>query len=139
MRFKSVFLMKPAVIALGLACAAAFTQQPVFAQETQEQKTVEERVQESTQTRWEEQAEKTFGFEKGLGQKLMTQEEWREHQRMMQTMTAEEREQYRKEVHQRMMDRAKEKGISLPDTPGPRGPADRTGRGGMSGGGGRGR
>jgi hypothetical protein len=40
----------------------------------------------------------------------------------MRGMTPEERTRYREETHKRMMERAKEKGITIPETPGPRGP-----------------
>lgn len=134
--------VKPVILAFGIVCVLAFTQWPAFAEATEEQQLTEERIQEQSQTRWDEQAEKTFGMAKGQGLKLMTQNEWREHQRKMQDMTAEEKERYRSEVHERMVERAKEKGIYLSDTPGPHG-SDKTGtrgrgKGGM-GGGGRGR
>ena len=59
----------------------------------------------------------------------MTQEEWQEHQRRMQNMTAEERDRYRQEVHQRMLEQARERGIVLPEAPGPRGPMGDPGMG----------
>ncbi len=74
-----------------------------------------------TRPRWGQQAEKEFRIGRGLAPRLMTEEEWKEHQQKMQQMTAEERERYRQEVHQRMMERARERGITVP--PGPRGPA----------------
>ena len=58
---------------------------------------------------------------RGLAPKLMTEEEWKAHQEKMRTMTPEQREQYRKEVHQQMMERAKEKGISTPPQGGGKG------------------
>lgn len=131
MRILDKKLVKPVIIALGFACFTALAQGPVSSEEMQQRTSTEEDVQERAQTRWDQQAEKTFGFSKGLGQKLMTQEEWREHQRKMQTMTEEEREQYRKEVHQLMKERAKERNISIPDTPGPHGPAGTPGSSGM--------
>lgn len=153
MRIGHEYMIKPAVIALGFVCVTAFAQAPALAQETQEKKATEERVQEQTQerkateertqkraqTRWETQAEKTFGLGRGLGPKLMTQEEWAEHHRKMRAMTAEERKKYRNEVHQQMMERAKERGITLPETPGPHGPGPGGGMGPGMGGGGRGR
>jgi len=131
-------------MALGFVCVTAFAQGPVSAEEAQERESVTEQVQERAQTRWEEQADKELGLEKGLARKLMTQEEWRTHQGKMQTMTAQEKERYRKEIHERMEERAKEKGISAPETPRARGTMDGTGalgtgKGGMGKGGGRGR
>jgi hypothetical protein len=113
-----MFLIKPVIIGIGLCSLVAYYGTPAQARAAQEQKTVEEQAQ----TRWEEQAEKNIGLGKGLGRQLMTEEEWREHHRKMQSMSATEREQYRKEVHQLMMERAKERGIAVPETPGPRGP-----------------
>lgn len=75
-----------------------------------------------TGPRWGKDAEKAFGMGRGMGAKLMTEEEWKEHQTKMRTMTPEERQKYREETHAKMVERAKEKGISLPETPGPRGP-----------------
>ncbi len=117
MRSKGMFFVKPMIIGIGLCSLVAYSGTPAQAQ-TQGQKT----VQEQAQTRWEEQAEKNLGLGRGLGKRLMTEEEWREHHRKMQSMSATEREQYRKEVHQLMMERAKERGITVPETPGPRGP-----------------
>ena len=61
--------------------------------------------------RWDQDAEESFRLGHGLGPRLMTEDEWREHQQKMRTMTAEERERYRTEMHQRMMERAKERGV----------------------------
>ena len=69
--------------------------------------------------RWSQDAEKTFGMGRGLGSKLMTEEEWKEHQAKMRTMTGEERQKYRAEVHAKMLERAKEKGIAIPPGPAP--------------------
>lgn len=86
------------------------------------------------------------------GSELMTQQERAEYQaRMRSANTDEERERLRQEHHERMKDRAKSRGVTLPDQP----PADRGGMGpgigpgpgggmgpggsGMGSGGGRGR
>jgi hypothetical protein len=42
----------------------------------------------------------------------MTEEEWKEHQAKMRSMTSREREDYRREVHEKMVERAKDKGIA---------------------------
>jgi hypothetical protein len=86
--------------------------------------------------RWDERAEQTFGPGRAVGRKLMTQEEWVEHRQKMQSLNPNERERYRAEWHTKMVERARERGITLPETPGPsRGP----GRGwGMGPGNGRG-
>ena len=78
---------------------------------------------------WDREAEETFGLGRGLGHQLMTQEEWQEHHQRMRQMTAQERDQYRKEWHARMQERAKEKGMKLPDSPGPHGMGPGGGRG----------
>ncbi len=70
-----------------------------------------------TRPRWGQQAEKEFSLGRGLGPKLMTEEEWKEHQEKMRTMTPDEREKYRREMHQKMQERAKERGVALPPAP----------------------
>ena len=67
------------------------------------------------------------------GSQLMTQQERSAYRAQMRNAkTAQEREQIRKEHHERMKVRAKEKGVTLPDEP----PARGMGRGtGPSGGG----
>ena len=64
--------------------------------------------------RWAEQAEKDFRLGRGMGPKLMTEDEWKEHHEKMGTLKGEERERYRREVHEKMMGRAKERGIASP-------------------------
>jgi hypothetical protein len=73
--------------------------------------------------RWGQQAEQEFRLGRGLGPKLMTEEEWKEHHEKLRSLTGEERERYREEVHQKMVERAKEKGIAMP--PAARGPGAR--------------
>jgi len=73
------------------------------------------------------------------GSQLMTNQERIEHRTKMQSMkTLEERERYRMEHHKKMMERAKQQGVTLPDMPMPsnRGMGDGPG-GGMGGGKGR--
>jgi hypothetical protein len=65
-----------------------------------------------TRPRWGQQAEKEFRMGRGLAPRLMTEEEWTEHQRKMRTMTPEQREKYRQEVHQKMLERAREQGVT---------------------------
>ena len=138
MRSTGIFPVKPIIIGIGLCSLITCYGGPVQAQGTQERKAVEERTREQARMSWEEQAEKNLGLGKGLGRQLMTEEEWREHHRKMQSMNAEERERYRKEVHQQMMERARERGITIPETPAPRGPMKGGGPGMGGGGGGRG-
>ena len=74
------------------------------------------------------------------GSQLMTQQERAEFRsRMRAAKTAEEREQIRKEHHESMKVRAKERGVTLPDEPPVRGggmmdPGSGMGPGGMGGG-----
>lgn len=78
------------------------------------------------------------------GSQLMTKQERKEFRnRMRSAKTAEEREQIRAEHHERMMVRAKERGVTLPDDPPARGSGMGPGGamspgGGMGPGGGRG-
>ncbi len=132
MAIKYSFLLKSSIVVLGLVFAAGFDTGHVLAKakdkevrkatEEKVQKAAEEKVKEVDEAKWEAQAEKSFGVGRGVGKKLMTREEWREHQRKMQSMTPEEKEAYRKEVHQSLKERAKEKGITMPEEPGPHGP-----------------
>lgn len=72
------------------------------------------------------------------GSQLMTTEERNEYRaKMRAAKTAQEREQIRKEHHERMKVRAKEKGVTIPDEPPERGkgmgPRDGMGPGGGMG------
>ena len=71
-----------------------------------------------------------------FGSQLMTRQERNEYRnRMRSAKTAEEREQIRAEHHERMMVRAKERGVTLPDDPPARGSGMMGPGGGMGGGG----
>lgn len=71
------------------------------------------------------------------GSQMMTPEERAEYRTKMRSMkTREEREAFRREHHQKMQERAKERGMQLPDSP-PSGQGG-MGRGGMGAGGGMG-
>lgn len=71
-----------------------------------------------------------------FGSQLMTQQERNEHRtRMLSAKTADEREAVRAKHHQQMLERARQQGVTLPETP----PAQGAGRGmGPGPGGGRG-
>lgn len=72
------------------------------------------------------------------GSQLMTQQERNEYRtRVRAAKTAEEREQIRKEHHEQMKERAKERGVTLPDKPPTQGGGMGPGSGGMGPGGGR--
>ena len=56
------------------------------------------------------------------GYQLMTEQERAEHRAKMQSFqTEQEREAYRQQHHKMMQERAREKGVTLPDEPMPRG------------------
>lgn len=59
-----------------------------------------------------------FAQDDVYGWQLMTEQERAEHRTKMQSMkTKEERERYRYEHHQKMQQRAKQQGVTLPDMP----------------------
>ena len=73
-------------------------------------------------------AEQVYGWQ------LMTQQERNEYRAKMQTLkTAEERERYRLEHHKMMQERAKERGVTLPEVPGPHGKGMGPGKAGAPG------
>ena len=56
------------------------------------------------------------------GRELMTEQELQEHRERMRSFESqEEREKYRAEHHKRMQERARERGVTIPEEPGPRG------------------
>jgi hypothetical protein len=67
---------------------------------------------------WGSRAEKEFYLGRGMGPKLMTEQEWKEHQEKMRTLSATERDAYRREMHEKMVARAKERGMEMPAMPG---------------------
>jgi hypothetical protein len=92
--------------------------------------------------------------ERIYGSELMTEQERTEHRNRLREMkTEQEREQFRKEHHARMQERAKQRGVKLPDEPSAQhsGPGPKAGpgagagtremprAGGGAGGGGKGR
>lgn len=97
------------VLALSLALAGGgLTANTVFAQ-TQKQETI-------------------------YGSQLMTQKERREYRlKMREAKTAEQREQIRAEHHKQMQERAKERGMKLPDSPPAQGMHQGMGPGGGGG------
>ncbi len=75
--------------------------------------------------------------EQVYGSQLMTQQERTEYRaKMRAAKTAEEREQIRKEHHEAMKERAKVRGVTLPDEPPDRWGGMGSGGGGMGAGGG---
>lgn len=77
--------------------------------------------------------------EQVYGSEMMTEQERNEHRKKMRAAKNEqERERIRKEHHKKMKERAKERGLSMPDEPPARGGKGKCGGGGgMGTGGGR--
>lgn len=87
-----------------------------------------DRTQDRTRDRTQTQSRDTI-----YGSQLMTQRERNEYRaRMRAAKTARERETIRLEHHRQMQERARERGVRLPDMPPARG--NSTGRGGYGGG-----
>lgn len=105
---------------LGLAAAVLVTSSTHTAAETQQPAPMPQTQQRDQAGTWARDAEETLGLGHGVGPRLLSETEWREHQQKMRSMTAEERERYRAEVHAQMVERARERGVALPTTP--RGP-----------------
>ena len=76
-------------------------------------------AQPADETGWEEQAERSFSLPQGTASQLMTQEEWQQHRQKMLGLDREKRNKYRKEWHDEMIERAKERGLSMPAPPEP--------------------
>lgn len=105
-------------LTVGLSLSAGFTWAAIT-----------EVAEEQVQVQAQEQ-------EQVYGSQIMTQQERIEFRaRMSAATTAEEREQIRKEHHDQMQARAKERGVTLPDSP-PAGGMMGPGGGGMMGPGG---
>lgn len=102
---------KPAII-VALVCSLLLPSSFVLAaNQANEQKSIQAQEQEHI-----------------YGSQMMTEQERNAYRaRMQAAKTNEEREQIRMEHHERMRERAKAQGLSMPDSPPPRG-------GGMGGG-----
>lgn len=110
-------------LASSLILAAGLTQ---AADQVKDQTKDQTRDKTQDQTRLRDQI---------YGSQLMTEQERLEHRTQMRNLkTVKERETYQLEHHKRMQERAKEKGVTLPDEPmmGPGGMGP--GPGGMGGG-----
>jgi hypothetical protein len=103
---------------------------PLLAEEQEQiQSRTRDQLQQESQLQTREQS-RTYGSQ------LMTPEEHQQYRNKMRNMkTEEEREAYRQEHHRMMQERAKEKGLTLPENPPERGMKKRAG-GGMGPGGG---
>ncbi len=113
---------------IGLICAVSFSTGTATAVDLESIQ-----IREAQQTQEMDQERDMFGWE------LMTPEERDAHRAKLRSLkTKEEREAYRMAHHQKMQERAKEKGVTLPEMPMHRGRGMGPG-GGMGGGGGRNR
>ncbi|MFB3818049.1 MAG: hypothetical protein ACE147_10335 [Candidatus Methylomirabilales bacterium] len=61
---------------------------------------------------WDQKAEQALGLKHGEAQ-FMTEGEWQEHQRALWTLQPENREKYRAEVREQVLERAKSRSASL--------------------------
>ena len=114
-------MMKQALIVSTLAAALSLSAGLALAADP-------EPAKEKAQTQKQEQV---------YGSQLMTPQERSEHRaKMRAAKTPEEREQIRKEHHDLMKERAKARGVTLPDVPPARGGGMGPGGGGMGPGGG---
>lgn len=113
-------MLKKTLLVSAIASGLMVIVSPGFAEETPVQKQAQEQI---------------------YGSQMMTAQERAEYQaKMRAAKTVEAREQIRAEHHQAMQVRAKEKGLTLPDSPPARGTGPGNGAGsGMGPGGSRGR
>lgn len=114
--FWEAIMSNKKLLIIAFACALVFTSGLTLAA-----------GQEQVQQQQQEQA---------YGRELMTEQEREQHRlKMRSAKTAEERQKIRTEQHERMKERAKERGMMLPDTPPVRGGGmGAGGRMGMGGG-----
>jgi hypothetical protein len=109
------------------------------ADQDQIQTQAQDQIQQQTQTRDQGHAklqDRTRDRERIYGSQLMTPQERTEHRAKMRNMkTQQEREAFRLEHHKKMQERARERGVELPDEP-PKGGQGMGPSGGMGPGGG---
>jgi hypothetical protein len=102
---------KNSVLAIAVAACLAGIAANGFAQD-------QTKTQDKTKTQTRDQIRDQDIY----GSQLMTAQERNEYRnRMRAAKTQQEREQIRNEHHERMKARAKERGVTLPDTPPPYG------------------
>jgi hypothetical protein len=127
--------------ALLAAILPAFGAVAYAADQDQDRLRDQDRLETPDQTRDQDRL-RTRDQDQVYGSQLMTQEERNAYsERMRAAKTEQEREQIRKEHHEQMKVRAKEKGVTLPDEPPARGRGMGPGKGmgpGMGPGGGAG-
>jgi hypothetical protein len=115
------------IIVTMIAGAVVMSANPLWAATT-----TQDRTQQKIQTQTKEQ-------ERIYGSQLMTEKERTEYrERMRSGKTEQEREKIRAEHHDRMVARAKERGVKIPDEPPVKGGGTGPGRGMGPGAGGKG-
>ena len=119
-------LMSALLVTSGLSYAEDKKRDQDRTQLQEDQDLTQDRYQDRDQDRDQEQI---------YGSQLMTEEERMQYQAQMRNAATEaEREQIRYEHHERMVTRATERGVSIPDEMPPRGHKMGTGKGMGSGG-----
>lgn len=117
-KFSYAFAFAALVPAMGINAQAADRAQ------------TRDQVQPQARAQTEIQDQDIYGY------RLMTPKERDEHRaRMWAAETNQEREQIRREHHDQMVERAKERGVAIPDEPPPRGAGGRAPGTGMGQGG----
>ena len=66
-------------------------------------------------SRWERQAEESFNLAPGMGRRLMSEQEWKEYQQKMRRIDPADREGYRAEWYEKIVERARERAIKTPE------------------------
>ena len=130
-------MLKRSIIVTALTCAMGLTANISVAAD-QERDQGRDRLQTPAPDKLQTQDQDRLRDQDIYGWQLMSPAERAEHRDKMRLITSrEEREKYRMEHHMKMQERAKEKGVTLPDMPENKGRG--MGPGGMGPGGGRGR
>lgn len=136
--------MKRTILFTAIAATLAFGGGTWAADQTRDQLRTQDQTKDQLQTpdqtrdqlRTRDQLQTKDQDGPVYGSQLMTNQERVEYRnRMRAAKTAEEREQIRLEHHKQMQERAKERGVTLPDVPPPRGAGRGMGPGAGMGGG----
>jgi hypothetical protein len=101
------------IVTAGLFVLVALPAMAANAVETKQREQVKELGQTKPQVRQEERVQEQI-----YGSQLMSQQERLEYRNRMRTLkTEEERRQFQLEHHKEMQERAKQRGVTLPDMP----------------------
>lgn len=99
----------PGIVVGAFAVSAAWaglTHEPVRERQAYPLPAAEQQLAEA---RWDVEAERAFGLDRGFGARAMTEGEWRQHQQKMSTMRPAERVRYQQEVRTQIVERVKDK------------------------------